>query len=254
MGNEWNIERKTPLNVKKIGKEAGKEEIDAARARQNNGIKIEMKSGDWRRFFPLDLEGRMLVISVNYTNAKLAKGLEQEGVPLEIDQNAEDSATKSIAKKMKFAMENGDTVKMYEASEEGVVIEGTGGPVFPKYLEILVSGNELLEEMTKIAEENGLEMFLWTRGNRVTDTGGQRQPKRQTPKFKTKLYLIPKGKSNFPEGSNNKFSDIPKTFKKLVDASFFARAFNNPGQNSIVFELTMRQPDKQPTHKISLLS
>ncbi len=254
MVNGWNNERTTPLDVKKVKGEAGEEEIDAARARQSSGIKIEMKSGDWRKFFSVNWQGRMFVFVVNYTNAKLAEGLKQEGVPLIIDENAEDSAAKSIAKKMKFAMESGVPVKMYEAKEKNAVIEGTGGPVFPKYLEILVSGNELLEEMTKIAGENGLEMFLWTRGNRVTDIGGQRQPKRQTPKFKTKLYLIPKGKSNFPEGSNNKFSDIPETFKKLVDASFFARAFNNPGQNSIVFELTMRQPDKQPTHQISLLS
>ena len=102
MVNGWNNERTTPLDVKKVKGEAGEEEIDAARARQSSGIKIEMKLGDWRKFFSVNLQERMLVISVNYTNAKLAEGLKQEGVPLIIDESAEDSATKSIAKKMKL--------------------------------------------------------------------------------------------------------------------------------------------------------
>ena len=257
MANRWNDERKSPLKIRKVKGEVGKEELDAARAYQQNGIKVKAKVGNWGKFFLVHWQGKMIVLSVNYTNAKLAEGLKQEGVPLEIDEDAEDSATKSIAKKMKFAMESGGgpgTVKMYKADEKDAVIEGTGGPIFPKNLEVLINGNELLEAITKIADEEEMEMFLWTRGNRVTDIGQQRPAKRQTPKFKTKIYFVPKGKANFPEGSDNKFNNIPETLKKLLNASYFTRPFDNPGQNSIVFELTMRQPDKQATHKISLLS
>ena len=248
---------KEKWNVKKVEGEVGKEELDAARAYQQNGIKVKAQVGNWGKFFLVHWQGKMLVLSVNYTNAKLAEGLRQEGVPLIIDEDTQDSATKSIAKKMKFAMESGGgpgTVKMYKADEEGAVIEGTGGPIFPRNANFLISGEQLLEEIKKIADEEGLEIFLWTRGNRVTDIAQQRPTKRQTPKFKTKIYFVPKGKANFSEGTNNKFSDIPETCKKLLNASYFTRAFDNPGQNSVVFELTMRQPDKQATHKISLFS
>jgi hypothetical protein len=186
-------------------------------------LTIFSKSGKKKK---IDIpDDKAFIITVSFTNRRMAQELKEAGVPLISDINAEDSRKKYIQKGIMFLKRNGvGTHREYP-------ING------------IINGSEMLSVLNKLPER---ETYLRIR-QRVTQNGLKRG---RQPKYNLKIYFIPTGKADFKDKDGTlKVNDL-SILKELVNAGWFIHLHENP--QSILFALTSRQPEKAPTLQISL--
>jgi hypothetical protein len=169
-------------------------------------------------------DDKAFIITVSFTNRRMAQELKAVGVPLISDIDAEDSRKKYIQKGIMFLKRNGiGTHREYP-------ING------------IINGSEMLSVLNRLPER---ETYLRIR-QRVTQNGLKR---RKPPKYTLQVYSIPIGKAKFQDATLRINNDL-SMLEKLLNAGWFVYLHENP--QSVVLALTYRQPNTTPTLQLSL--
>lgn len=214
-------------------------------------LKLFPKEGRGRKIEIRIPSLKAIILTVTFTNPKFAQRLAQQGIPLISDSSPEKTKTNFLVKKTQISLRTGAMgTRPYITNDKGI-IERIGRPL--SFVNgISVSGTAILSGLCEIARERGItEVFLRIR-HRMTEVGLTRRHREGMQKFETKIYFIPEGKVNFKDKRGTKKIAIDNLgiLKELLEAAWFLHCWDNP--DTFVFALTMRQPDKQPTHTLSL--
>jgi hypothetical protein len=199
-----------------------------------------------KRISVKNLENTLVLLTVNYTNERIAQELKEEGVPLVEHKDIEESKMRSLRQKAYHSFKfGGNATKLYIGHQLGplgrCVIEGTGHPLFQQH-KVSVKASELVKTLLATFKER--RCFMRTR--RVLTEMGIRRG-RKLMKFKTMLFLAKECK--FSKRNTIEIQNLPLSYQKLIEASFWLGGiFSNP--DCISIELTGRQPDVPPTHRI----
>jgi len=211
------------------------------------GIVLKGKEGE--EFIPIKGLGRMMIIiTVNYTNEKLAEQLKLQGVPTIEHKDIDESKMILLREKRyhSFRVGGGNALRMYPshhpvARDVYYIIEGTGKPILQRQ-GIRLRANQVVE-----ACKLNRRLFLRTRKT-VTQIGIQRG---RPMKFKTMLFLVPPDKARFSKRNTIEVKELPAAYLQLINASFWLGGIlRNP--DSLAIELTGRQPEVPPTHQLLL--
>jgi hypothetical protein len=211
-------------------------------------LKDRVSGREWRVALP---ENKGIILSVYYTNKNFADSLKKAGVPLIEDTSPEETQQKQLVKKARISFRYGGSgVRPILAEGGNSIIEGVGKKIYlPEGLS--VNGRELLVLLLQLAEKRGIKTFFIRSRRRATEAGLGRVTPKTRQKFITKLYFF--REVWFPDGKGVK-AVLPQEAVKLLadflDSSWYLHIFNNP--ETIVFELTYKQPGKTPTHAVFL--
>ena len=203
---------------------------------------------------PIPVPGnKTMILTVTYTNRKHANQLSEQGVPLITDKSMDESRTKALVKKNLFsARRGGNAVRRIELKAAGTKIDATGISMkIPD--KVSVNGLELFGKLAEIAKQRGIsDVYLRTR-ERATEVRLARQEDWRGAKLTTKIYFIPEGEvdAKVKKGTGSKkfsLAEAEKVLSDLISPTWFIHGWDNP--DSFVFNLTYRQPDKDPTHQV----
>jgi len=214
------------------------------------GILLKREGGKIRLLPVKGLAEKVIVVAINYTNAKIAQKLREQGVPLVEDETPQESKMRSEIKIANFALTHGGGAKVYPAhhQKDGIpyLISDTGRSIFQEQ-GVKISASQVINEILALEERR---VFLQTyRG--VTQMGLQRK---KPPKFKTKIWLWPRLIDKKPKAKG--FLEItdkplPNAYQELINAVFFVGGiFENFDPQGIAIELTGRQPDGQSNYSL----
>lgn len=215
-----------------------------------------LQNGEEKKFEIFVDPKKATVIKLNFSNERLAKCLQDAGVPL-IAQSAEEAQTVYLAKKAKWALQSGggsNTVRAIPMQTTGSIIDGTGRKVnLP--LKSSVNGLEIFDLVAQLSTEVGGIVYLRLQNRPTENSLAQGKTK---PSFSLKAYFVPEFlvDEKMKKGTGSKKFSMPEAreiLKELINVTWFINIFRNPNPATIVFDLAQRQPDnKNPTLKPSL--
>jgi len=214
-------------------------------------ISLVLKDRSSGRETRVALPEKGIILKVNYTNENFARKLQTAGVPLVEDASVEETQQKQLLKKAAISLRHGGGGIRPFLLQNNTVIEGVGkGPIsLPKGTS--VNGRELLQIVLQLAEKRGIKtLYLRTR-RRATEAGLGRIYPKERQKFITKLYLLKE--VWFPDKGGTKPvspEEVQKLLGDFLNSTWYLHIFDNP--ETIVFELTYKQPGKTPTHAVFL--
>jgi hypothetical protein len=209
-----------------------------------------LKGGGEKIFLPVRrLPEKVIVLSVNYTNQRIAANLREQGVPFIEDKDAKETRMWHLKQMAEYALRYGGVEKVYfghhQIHGKPVTIRDTGKPIFQSH-GVTVDATRLTNEILKLKERR---IFLQTRLV-FTQIGIQRHRKPRR-KFKTILWSSPQSLDlRYPTHLEIE-KKLPEAYLELTRAVFYlAGIFENYIPPSISIELATRQPDTEAEYAL----
>ena len=204
---------------------------------------VKIESGKEELMLEEDVSQMMLAMS--FTNRNFGETL-GAFVSSDEDEGPEDSHQKQVVKQVKWIVEN----RVQRAIEGGTGMRLAGE-------QLTINGKQLLKAISEWAKKSGIDRVrLRLKLNKVSEGAfQQRHPSRWTKKYKLKIYFLRTEDDRFPKtGTTIMAIDellVNETVLQLLDATWFAHTtYNLVPNQSISFELVMRNPQVQPLESV----